>query len=145
MSLDGEDLRLSVGGSFQIDNLSTAATTFDILISLGWADRRSSVSGVEQLKWPGRFELIRGCPSYLLDVAHNELAFIRLRDSIMEQGLNKIALVFGVSEEPKLAAGLTILSSIASRIFLTTGYDCADSRSRSFVLRDSHCRLPDTD
>lgn len=110
-------------GEFQLDNLATAITLFESAQAIGWARSRVSIAGASQAYWPARLEFIPGLPPYLLDAAHNSLAFQHLLKHIKQYySTSKIALVFGASEMDKVEEGLHILSPVADAIFLTSGF-----------------------
>ena len=68
--LDG--IRLPLIGSYQPRNAATAITALRVLRSRGWNIPDSAIrAGLEQVRWPGRFELLRHSPVFLLDGSHN--------------------------------------------------------------------------
>ena len=110
-------------GEFQLDNLATAIAVFESARTIGWARSWASIAGASQAHLPARLEFIPGSPPYLLDTAHNSLAFLQLLNHLKKYYTTpKIALVFGASELSKVEEGLQILSPVADVIFLTSGF-----------------------
>ena len=68
--LDG--VRLPLIGSYQPKNAALAITALRVLRGRGWDIPDSAIrTGLEQVSWPGRFELLRHAPAFLLDGSHN--------------------------------------------------------------------------
>ena len=79
-SLDGlvfdfdglEGLTLSFLASYQARNAAVAITALRALRSRGWNISDQAIrQGLAQVRWPGRFELLRRDPPFLLDGSHN--------------------------------------------------------------------------
>lgn len=116
-------LKFPLPGAFQLDNLATAITLFESARSLGWAHAWSSIAGASRAHWPARLEFVSGPPDWLLDAAHNPLAFVELRKYLEEYyPSSKIALVFGASEKDKAIEGLQLLAPLFTTIFFTGGF-----------------------
>ncbi len=68
--LDGVQLPLI--GSYQPKNAAVAITTLRVLREKGWNIPEEAIrKGLETVSWPGRFELLRHSPAFLLDGSHN--------------------------------------------------------------------------
>lgn len=68
--LDG--VRLPLIGSYQPRNAAVAITTLRVLRGRGWNIPEDAIrKGLETVKWPGRFELLRHAPAFVLDGSHN--------------------------------------------------------------------------
>ena len=68
--LDG--VRLPLIGSYQPYNAALAITALRVLRGRGWAIPEQAIrAGLESVRWPGRFELLRRAPAFLLDGSHN--------------------------------------------------------------------------
>ena len=67
-----ENIRLPLIGSYQPKNAAVAITALRVLRQRGWNIPESAIrQGLEQVSWPGRFELLRHSPAFLLDGSHN--------------------------------------------------------------------------
>ena len=65
-------LQISLAGVYQTRNAATAITAVEVLREKGWAISEESIArGLAEARWPGRFEVLRREPLFLLDGAHN--------------------------------------------------------------------------
>ena len=65
-------VRLPLIGSYQPKNAAVAITTLRVLREKGWNIPEEAIrKGLETVRWPGRFELLRHSPAFLLDGSHN--------------------------------------------------------------------------
>ena len=68
--LDG--VRLPLIGSYQPRNAAVAITALRVLRGRGWDIPEQAIrKGLETVQWPGRFELLRRAPAFVLDGSHN--------------------------------------------------------------------------
>ncbi len=67
-----EELSLPLLGSYQPNNAAVAITVLRVLQSRGWRIPDKAIrQGLTEVRWPGRFELLRRDPPFLLDGSHN--------------------------------------------------------------------------
>ena len=67
-----EGLRLPLLGEHQLHNAAVALTTLHVLQDRGWRISEDAIrQGLEQVTWPGRFQIIRRDPLFLIDGGHN--------------------------------------------------------------------------
>ena len=67
-----EHLTLPLVGSYQPCNAATAITALRALRSRGWDIPDQAIrQGLATVRWPGRFELLRSSPAFILDGSHN--------------------------------------------------------------------------
>ena len=67
-----ENIHLPLIGSYQPKNAAVAITALRVLRQRGWNIPESAIrQGLERVSWPGRFELLRHSPAFLLDGSHN--------------------------------------------------------------------------
>ena len=65
-------ISLPLIGSYQPRNAAVAITALRVLRSRGWKIPEEAIrTGLETVRWPGRFELLRRSPAFLLDGSHN--------------------------------------------------------------------------
>ena len=65
-------VRLPLIGSYQPRNAAVAITVLRVLREKGWNIPEEAIrQGLETVRWPGRFELLRHTPAFLLDGSHN--------------------------------------------------------------------------
>jgi len=81
---DFKNLRISLIGKFQTENAALAVEACCILRKKGFTISDKNIySGLENARWPGRFEVIRdSSPVIIIDGAHNSSAAARLRETI---------------------------------------------------------------
>ncbi len=112
---------------YQHDNL---ATTHGLLTALG-RPVLAAVRLKEPITPPGRFEYIRGRPSWLLDGAHNSEGISALIAGLDRNFTSRHrVLIFGASAEKSYERFLPRLAEIASRIHITDDFhNAADART----------------
>ena len=113
-------VRVNLLGSHQAAN---AAIVFGVLQLLreGFAWRQEDLlTGLHEVRWPGRLELISGNPSFLLDGAHNPHAC-----KILARGLEelypgaKLTAVIGVQENRPVEEMAGILAPKLRKVYAT--------------------------
>ncbi|MGH7391343.1 MAG: bifunctional folylpolyglutamate synthase/dihydrofolate synthase, partial [Candidatus Rokuibacteriota bacterium] len=76
--------------------------------------------GLARARWPGRFQVVRGTPTLVLDAAHNPAGARALADSLRAYFPDRpLTLVLGVSRDKDAAAMLAALAPLAHRLVLT--------------------------
>ena len=66
------DLTLPLLGSYQPKNAAVAITALRVLAERGWHVTDKHIrAGLAAVRWPGRFELLRTDPPFILDGSHN--------------------------------------------------------------------------
>ncbi len=113
LGLDLRDLEISLAGPFQHENGAIALAALEALRSLGWRiDEDAIRRGLEDIYWPGRFDIVSKRPTVILDCAHNEMSIAALLETMsVELGPDiKPRLIFGcqsAKDWAKMAAMLT--------------------------------------
>ena len=65
-------LRIPLLGEHQLHNASVVLTTLEVLSHKGWSIPEPALSaGLEKVYWPGRFQLMRRDPLFIIDGGHN--------------------------------------------------------------------------
>ncbi|KAF0106624.1 MAG: dihydrofolate synthase / folylpolyglutamate synthase [Anaerolineaceae bacterium] len=95
-------LRIPLLGMHQVEN---AATAYAALQASGLDVSDEAVrEGFAGVKWPCRFEILRSEPPVILDSAHNQDSFAKLRQTLEEYFPGrKVILILGASEDKSLA------------------------------------------
>ena len=79
-SLDGQvfdcgnrkDLVLPLLGAHQLHNASVVLSIIDTMIENGWKISEENIrDGLRDVKWPGRFDVVRRDPLFIIDGGHN--------------------------------------------------------------------------
>jgi dihydrofolate synthase/folylpolyglutamate synthase len=132
-SLDGQELsvmdpaghpvrlKIPLLGRHQVENAATAWAALQIAGSAGLPIRREAIAaGFESVDWPGRFEVLRRNPFFVLDAAHNADSAARLLETL-ETYLpdRRMTLVFGASADKDAADFLRILKPRTSWLIAT--------------------------
>jgi dihydrofolate synthase/folylpolyglutamate synthase len=112
-----ESLSLSVPGTHQWDNASTAICTARLLFpDLAPQDIRERL---EHCSVPGRQQLLKGNPDVLVDVAHNPVSFRALAKTLRERYANrKILAVIGMMKEKDARNSLEALRGVVKDVFI---------------------------
>lgn len=118
------DVKLPLAGEHQIDNLATALGVLDALIARGVVqDASRFIAGLEHASWPGRLETLHRDPLCMVDGAHNELAFTRLREFAKTAFPDKnTLLVVGASELDKARAAIQLLGPLFGSVLIAGGF-----------------------
>lgn len=78
-------LQLPLLGRHQLCNAAVALTVLDCLIAKGWCISETHIrDGLAETVWPGRFELLRTDPLFLVDGGHNPQCIEALTENIRE-------------------------------------------------------------
>lgn len=93
-----KDLLITLAGRYQIDNAVLSLEVIRALCENGFSVSEKAVrKGLENAKWPGRFQLLHKKPVFIADGAHNRDGAKRLADSIRFYFTNKrIIYIMGV-------------------------------------------------
>ena len=114
-------LQPALRGGFQRPNTAVAATVLDALDARGVV--RTTLddvrAGIEQVEWPGRFEVVRGAMTIVIDGAHNGESAQRLREALQDEyGAADPIFVLGVARDKDLRAIIEAL--IPARLVIAT-------------------------
>ena len=126
------EIRTSMTGVYQAENLKTALAVLDVLQENGAVrlDPAGLREGLEKAGWPGRFEVVRGreewledgsyAPMVILDGAHNEAGASALRETVQKcfEG-RRILLVTGILADKEVDRILDHFTRITPHIIVT--------------------------
>src|SRR5215207_5915287 len=131
-SLDGQTLHLSSflfhPSSFEahipllgFNQIENAATSYAALKASGLEISDEAIqSGFAQVHWPARFEIVRRNPPVILDSAHNQDSFARLRETLEEHFPGKMVyLIFGASEDKNIPGMFAEMKPKIKRLIVT--------------------------
>ena len=80
-------LRLPLLGQHQLHNTAVALTILDILRRRGWHIPDNAIrAGLDAVKWPGRFQVVRRDPIVILDGGHNPQCMEALTQNVSDAG-----------------------------------------------------------
>ncbi|MCK4297950.1 MAG: bifunctional folylpolyglutamate synthase/dihydrofolate synthase, partial [Planctomycetes bacterium] len=129
--LDGQRLRvqgrisyelfLPLLGEHQLVNAATAVAALEVLADKGFDISRESVAkGLEQVSWPGRFQILRRRPLLVVDGGHNIGAARSLTRSIRQYlDFERAVLVMGTSQDKDIASLVAELAPLFNRVIVT--------------------------
>lgn len=111
-----KEARLGLLGSYQPSNALLAVAAAH---HLGVGEVPIRV-GLERARWPGRFQIVPGRPTLVLDGAHNPAGARALAASLRDVfGETPVTLIVGVSADKDATAMLAALGPVATRIIRT--------------------------
>ena len=118
-------LRSAMAGEHQRINAGLAIAASELLTEQGWQLNEDHIkAGVEQAQLPGRCEVISGCPTFVLDMAHNEASTAMLAKTLQKdlpcfrQAESRV-MVFAASREKNVEAMLRPLLPLFDEVWIT--------------------------
>lgn len=114
-----EALRLPLAGAYQLKNAATAVTALEVLRQKGWNIPEEAIrSGLAAVRWPGRFEVLRREPVFLLDGAHNAHGIAAAAESLaaLFPG-QKLVFLLGILADKDVDRMLDLLAPLARQVF----------------------------
>ena len=114
-------LSTSLAGDQQPENAALAISTCELLNRQQMTITESHVrSGLKNVVWPARLDVISTDPYILLDGAHNLAAARKLAKFISAKLSNRsITLVIGILDDKPYRAMLAVLAPLANRVIVT--------------------------
>lgn len=118
----GRELLLALLGTYQFTNAVNAVSCAEILNGLGLDIPFNAVQrGLAEVRWHGRFELMRKKPVVISDGAHNPDGIRQAAESIRKYfGGRKVALLIGVMADKEYALYPELLGELTDRVFAVT-------------------------
>lgn len=118
-------LHMPLKGSFQPMNLATAYYTMLAARYKLPCDIDTFANGIDDVKWPGRFEVISDKPLVIRDGAHNVDAVKRLRESVVElMGKMpkdaRLKMVIGIFKDKDYEAMIEEIIDLTDEIYTVT-------------------------
>ena len=114
------DFHLPLAGLYQLKNAATAITAVETLQKRGWSVSEEAIrTGLSSVRWPGRFEVLRHNPVFLLDGAHNAHGLSAAAESLSTLFPNrKLTFLLGVLADKDVEQMLDLLSPLAKQVFV---------------------------
>jgi len=125
LRLDGprgqRELWLPLLGAHQMENAATAVAVIDVLAECGTKAPESAIAtGLREVSWPGRLEVLREGPLVVADGAHNGDSARRLREALRDYfQFRRLILVGGMSGDKALDDMARELAPLASLVIAT--------------------------
>ena len=116
------ELEITLAAEYQRYNLATALTAVQALVDGGYSISPEQIRrGVHDTAWPGRFEILRKSPVFLVDGAHNphgmRAAVKSLADTFPGK---KLILIFGVLADKDYDLMLDLILPLAGVVLCVT-------------------------
>lgn len=113
--------KLKLLGEYQLINCQTALVALMALKHLGIRiDKENIVRAMENVKWPGRFEVVHKEPVVILDGAHNVDAMKVLAASLKKYfSGHRIFLVLGILKDKDYKEMVSIIAPKVNEVILT--------------------------
>ncbi len=141
-----ENIHLPLAGTYQPGNAALAITALRILEGRGWQVTDSSIkAGLESVRWPGRFEILRRDPVFILDGAHNPHGIKAAAESLKAlcRG-HKLVFVMGVMADKDVHSMTDIIAPLAERFVAVTPDNPRSMPARELAERLEKYGLPAT-
>ena len=107
-------------GDHQLDNALTAYAVVKNLPPQYHVSEAAISAGFRKAHWTGRFEVISKSPMIIIDGAHNPYSFEKLSQTIQKYlPGEKVALIFGASEDKDVPQMIEIISPFVEKIIYT--------------------------
>lgn len=137
--------RSALRAAFQLENARLALGAALLLREAGLTLPDAALSsGLAGVRWPGRFELVRGAPPVLIDGAHNGDSAQKLAAAIATEVTHeRLVLILGTSRDKDIAAITAALVPHAAAVVLTrSGHPRSMDIDRMVVEVGQHLRGP---
>ncbi|MBM3472630.1 MAG: bifunctional folylpolyglutamate synthase/dihydrofolate synthase [Armatimonadetes bacterium] len=137
-------LRLPLAGRHQHENAALAIALGEMLGSTGVVVPEQSVrDGLAEVRWPGRFQVLAGEPTIVLDVAHNRVSAQVLREGLAELLTARpagagLVLVVGIARDKDVPGFVQALAPLARKVVCTDAHSprAADPRTIAEAIED---------
>ena len=115
-------LYVSLVGDYQPSNIATALKCLSVLKSIGMNIGEEEIrSGMAEVYWPARFEIINEEPLMIYDGAHNPEGLRACVDSIKRFfGEKKVNIISGVMADKDVNSMLPVIAEVADEVFTVT-------------------------
>ena len=115
------DLDIPLLGEYQLENAATAVTTIEVLADQGAKIAPESIiAGLKRVNWPGRLQVLRRQPWFIIDGAHNAYSAKRLTEAIRQYfDFDRAVLILGASSDKDVAGMVAELASLTGNVVVT--------------------------
>lgn len=116
-----DNIKISMLGEYQVYNATLALTTLLVLKEKGLVDisEEQIREGLQKTKWPGRLEVMRRNPIFLIDGAHNVQGIAQLKKAINLFEYKKLILGVGILKDKDSSHMVELLAPMADKIVVT--------------------------
>jgi len=119
--LGSYELSIPLLGDYQLGNAATAVAALEVLAGKGFnISKDNIISGLAQVGWPGRFQILSHHPRLIVDGAHNPDSARRLKQSLEQYfDFDRAILVIGVSSDKDIAGIVSELAPLFDKVIIT--------------------------
>jgi len=119
--LDSYELSIPLLGDYQLGNAATAVAALEVLAIRGVnISKNSIISGLAQVGWPGRLQILSHRPLLIVDGAHNPDSARRLKQSLEQHfDFDRAILVIGASSDKDIAGIISELAPPFDKVIVT--------------------------
>ncbi len=98
-------LKTNLVGRHQYRNAAVALTAVEVLQAQGWEISETAIrQGLQQVRWPGRLEVVSSQPMVVLDGAHNPAAAATLAQALeRDLSYRRLILVLGIMADKDIS------------------------------------------
>jgi dihydrofolate synthase/folylpolyglutamate synthase len=121
--LRGEyNLSLALLGEYQLENASAAVAAVETLAERGVVVGAESIaSGLMQVRWLGRLQVLRQKPWFIVDCAHNAYSVKKLAEALRQHfDFDQAVIILGVSSDKDVAGIASELKPLAATVIATS-------------------------
>ncbi len=122
--LDNYSPSVPLLGTFQADNVATAVATLEVMAESGFSITKEHImTGMSDVHWPGRFQILQRNPTVIVDGAHNPYSAQKLVESL-RQYFHPVqaVLVIGASSDKDIAGISVPFASFFNHIIVTQAH-----------------------
>ena len=118
-----------LNGEVQLENAHLAEVVINTLpVQI---NKKNIINGIEQVKWPGRNQIIHKNPLIIFDVAHNESGIASFIDFFKSLATGKKILILSLQSRKKIESQVNLIESVFDEIIL-----CETSNKRSMKVHE---------
>jgi len=116
------NLSLALLGEYQLENAATAVTAVEVLGERGVVVGTENIaSGLMQVHWLGRLQVLRREPWFIVDCAHNAYSAKRLAEALRQYfDFGQAVLILGISSDKDIDGMVTELTPLAGTVIVTS-------------------------
>ena len=120
-----KNIHLPLVGTYQPYNAAVAITALEVLRGRGWKiSDRNIVDGLNTVFWPGRFEVLRKNPVFILDGAHNPHGIAATAESLKGHfGDTPLVFLIGVMADKDVGSMVGYISPLAKAFVTVTPHN----------------------
>jgi len=119
--LGSYELSIPLLGDYQLVNAATAVAALEVLAGRGFnISRDNIISGLGQVSWPGRFQILSHYPLLIVDGAHNPDGARKLKQSLEQHfDFDRAILVLGASCDKDIVGVVSELAPLFDKVIIT--------------------------